>query len=164
MILLPKTLLISSVLAIVAGTGAAQQLATKKALTLDIAKRMVAAAEAEAIKNKFTMFICIVDDSGTPMLIHRIDESQLGSFEVSIEKARTAVFFKRPTKALEDAVAGGRNVVLRLPGLPIEGGIPIMADGKVIGGIGVSGGTSPQDAQVAQAGLTAIDALLKGGR
>ena len=159
-----KTLLIFSAVAATVAIGASQQLATKKALTLDVAKRIAAAAEAEALKNKWTMFICVVDDSGTPLFVERIDETQLGSFEVSIDKARTAVFFKRPTKALEDAVAGGRNVVLRLPGLPIEGGIPIMADGKVIGAVGVSGGTSPQDAQVAQAGITAVEGILKGGR
>jgi uncharacterized protein GlcG (DUF336 family) len=156
--------IVFSLLVTLAGMGSAQQLATKKALTLEVAKRIAAAAEAEAVKNKWTMFICIVDDSGTPMLVERIDETQLGSFEVSVDKARTAVFFKRPTKALEDAVAGGRNVVLRLPGLPIEGGIPIMADGKVIGAVGVSGGTSAQDAQVAQAGINAVEGILKGGR
>jgi uncharacterized protein GlcG (DUF336 family) len=158
-----KTLLLCSLSLAAAGTIAAQQLATKKALTLEAAKKIAAAAEAEAMKNKWTMFICIVDDSGTPMFVERIDETQIGSYEVSVQKARTAVLFKRPTKALEDAVAGGRNVVLRLPGaLPLEGGIPILVEGKVIGGIGVSGGTSQQDAQVAQAGLAALEAMLKG--
>jgi uncharacterized protein GlcG (DUF336 family) len=155
---------VSSLFLALAAAGWAQQLATKKALTLDVAKRIAAAAEAEAVKNKWTMFICVVDDSGTPMFVERIDETQLGSFEVSVEKARTAVFFKRPTKALEDAVAGGRNAVLKLPALPVEGGIPILADGKVIGAVGVSGGTSQQDAQVAQAGINAIEGILKGGR
>jgi uncharacterized protein GlcG (DUF336 family) len=105
-----------------------------------------------------------VDDTGLPLYLERIDETQLGSFEVSIEKARTAVFFKRPTKALEDAIAGGRNAVLKLPVMPVEGGIPIIVDGKVLGAVGVSGGTSPQDAQVAQAGIAALEGILKGGR
>jgi uncharacterized protein GlcG (DUF336 family) len=152
-------------LAAVAGTVYAEQLATKRALTLDIAKKIAAAAEAEALKNKWTMFITIVDDSGIPMYIERIDETQLGSFDVSIEKARSAVLFKRPTKAFEDIVAGGRTAVLKLPGaMPVEGGIPLMADGKVIGAIGVSGGTSPQDGQVAQAGVAALEAILKGAK
>ena len=161
MTLFQKNAVLSCFVLALAGTGSAQQLATKKALTLDIAKRIAAAAEAEALKNKWTMFICVVDDSGTPIFVERIDETQLASFEVSIEKARTAVFFKRPTKALEDAVAGGRNVVLKLASMPVEGGIPILVDGKVIGAVGVSGGTSPQDAQVAQAGINAVEAILK---
>jgi glc operon protein GlcG len=149
-------------LAITATAAFPQQLATKRALTLDAAKKIAAAAEAEALKNKWTMYITIVDDSGTPIYIERIDETQLGSYEVSIEKARSAVFFKRPTKTFEDQVAAGRTVVLKLPGaLPVEGGIPLMADGKVIGGIGVSGGTSAQDAQAAQAGIAALEGMLK---
>ena len=149
----------------VAGTVYAQGLATKRALTLDIAKKIAAAAEAEALKNKWTMFITVVDDGGIPIYIERIDETQLGSFDVSIEKARSAVLFKRPTKAFEDAVTGGRTAVIKLPGaMPVEGGIPLMADGKVIGAIGVSGGTSPQDGQVAQAGVAALEALLKGAK
>ncbi|HXW13743.1 MAG TPA: heme-binding protein [Terriglobia bacterium] len=160
-----KSALTVTVFLAVAGVQHGQPLAAKRALTLEAAKKIAAAAEAEAIKNKWTMFITVADDSGTPLFIERLDETQLGSFEVSIEKARTAVFFKRPTKAFEDQVAGGRTVVLRIPGaLPVEGGIPLMADGKVIGGIGVSGGTSAQDAQVAQAGVAALEAMLKGGK
>jgi len=148
-----------------AGAVFAQMLATKRALTLDVAKKIAAAAEAEALKNKWTMYITVVDDGGTPLYIERIDDTQLGSFEVSIEKARSAVFFKRPTKAFEDMVAGGRMAIMKLPGaLPVEGGIPLMADGKVIGAIGVSGGTSAQDSQAAQAGVAAFEAMLKGGR
>lgn len=80
-------------------------------------------------------------------------------------KAKSALLFKRPTKTFEDQVAGGRTALLKLPGaLPVEGGIPLMADGKVIGAIGVSGGTSPQDAQVARAGVAALEAILKGGK
>jgi uncharacterized protein GlcG (DUF336 family) len=162
---LRKITLMCSLPLLLAGLGRAQQLSTKKTLNLEVAKRIAAAAEAEARKNQWTMFVTVVDDGGNVIFLERMDESQLGSFEVSIEKARTAVRFKRPTKALEDAVAGGRNAILRLPGAtPIEGGIPLMADGKIIGAIGVSGGTSPQDAQVAQAGVNALEAMLKGGR
>jgi glc operon protein GlcG len=161
--MLRKILLLCSLMA-AASTLPGQQLATKKALTLELAKKIAAAAEAEALKNKWTMFICVVDDTGLPLYLERIDETQLGSFEVSIEKARTAVFFKRPTKALEDAIAGGRNAVLKLPVMPVEGGIPIIVDGRVLGAVGVSGGTSQQDAQVAQAGINALEAILKSGR
>jgi uncharacterized protein GlcG (DUF336 family) len=134
-------------------------------LNLELAKRMAAASEQEARKNNFTMFICVVDDGGNVMFIERLDDAQLGSFEVSIAKAKSALLFKRPTKTFEDQVAGGRTALLKLPGaMPVEGGIPLMADGKIIGAIGVSGGTSAQDAQVAQAGVAALEALLKGGR
>jgi len=147
------------------GAGFAQVLATRRVLTLEVAKKIAAAAEAEALRNKWTMYITVVDDSGMPVYIERIDETQLGSFEVSIEKARSAVLFKRPTKAFEDQLAGGRTAVLKLSGaIPVEGGIPLMADGKVIGAIGVSGGTSAQDGQAAQAGVAALEAMLKDGK
>ena len=134
----------------------AAQLATKKALTLTAAKQIAAAAEAEAVKNNWNVVIAVVDEGGHLLYLQRMDETQIGSVEIAQQKAKTALMFKRPTKALEDAVAGGRNVVLRLPGaLPIEGGIPIQADGKIIGGIGVSGVQSVQDAQIANAGLAA---------
>lgn len=148
-------------------TGAvfAQVLATRQVMTLEVAKKIAAAAEAEALRNKWTMYITVVDDSGMPVYIERIDETQLGSFEVSMQKARSALLFKRPTKAFEDQLAGGRTAVLKLPGaIPVEGGIPLMADGKVIGAIGVSGGTSPQDGQAAQAGVAALEAMLKAGK
>lgn len=157
-------LLVSSLL-IAAFTLGAQQLTTKKSLNLAIAKVIVAAAEKEAIKNNWTMFIAVVDDGGTLIALERLDETQIGSLEVSIAKAQTALKFKRPTKAFEDVIAGGRNAMLGLPGMtPIEGGFPLMADGKVIGGIGVSGGSSQQDSQVAQAGVAALEALLKAGK
>ncbi len=157
-------LLVSSLL-IAACTLGAQQLTTKKSLNLAIAKVIVAAAEKEAIKNNWTMFIAVVDDGGTLIALERLDETQIGSLEVSIAKAQTSLKFKRPTKAFEDVIAGGRNAMLGLPGMtPIEGGFPLMADGKVIGGIGVSGGSSQQDSQVAQAGVAALEALLKAGK
>jgi len=141
----------------------AQQLSTKKTLNLPMAKQIAAASEKEAAKNGWMMYITVVDDGANIVYLERFDDAQLGSFEVSIEKAKTAVLFRRPSKAFEDQVAAGRNGILKLPGaLPVEGGIPLMADGKVIGAIGVSGGTSQQDAQVAQAGVAALEAALKG--
>jgi len=146
---------------LVAGVAAGAELATKKALTLDVARQIAAAAEAEAVKNKWNVVIAIVDDGGHLIYLQRMDETQIGSVEVAQEKARTAVRFKRPSKALEDAVAGGRNVVLRLPGaLPVEGGLPIAADGKIIGAIGVSGVTSQQDGQIAKAGVDALPRIV----
>jgi uncharacterized protein GlcG (DUF336 family) len=139
---------------------ASAQLATKKTLTLEAAQKVAAAAEAEAKKNNFTMVICIVDDGGNIILLHRMDGTQLGSIQVAQDKAKTALNFKRTTKALEDTVAGGRVAVLGLTGaIPIEGGIPITVDGQIIGAVGASGGTSPQDAQVAAAGVKVAEAM-----
>jgi glc operon protein GlcG len=136
------------------------QLMDKKGLTLEAAKKVAAAAEEEAVKNKWTVVIAIVDEGGNLVYLQRLDETQIGSIEVAIQKAKTAVSFKRPTKALEDAViTGGRTVVLSLPGVvPIEGGLPLVVDGKVLGAVGVSGVTAQQDGQIAKAG---VDALTK---
>jgi uncharacterized protein GlcG (DUF336 family) len=109
------------------------------------------------------MFIAIVDDGGNLMYLERMDESQLGSLDVSIAKARCALLFKRPTKALEDAVAGGRAVVMTLPNaVPVEGGLPLTAYGKIVGAIGISGATSPQDGIVAKAGADELEKILQG--
>ena len=133
---------------------------TKKILTLEAAQQIAQAARAEARKNGWTMVICVVDDGGHLIYLERMDGTQLGSVEVAQQKARTAVLFKRPTKALEDAVASGRTVVMKLgDSIPIEGGIPIMVGTELIGAIGVSGANSPQDSQVAAAGLTALDRI-----
>lgn len=146
-----------TLIAFCATTALAADLATRKGLTLEVAKQMAAAAEVEAKKNNWNVVIAVVDDGANLIYLQKMDETQIGSIEVAQEKAKTAVRFKRPTKALEDAVAGGRNVVLRLPGaLPVEGGLPIMADGKIIGGIGVSGVLSSQDGQIAKAGADAL--------
>jgi len=134
------------------------QLATKTALTLEAAKQILAAAQHEARRNDWTMVICIVDDGAHVICLERMDGTQIASVTVAQDKAATAVRFKRPTKVLEDAVAGGRLVVMKLGGAtPIEGGLPIVVDGQVIGGIGVSGGTSPQDGVVAAAGLAVLN-------
>lgn len=133
-------------------------LTTKKALTLEAARQIAAAARDEARSNDWTMVICVVDDGAHLIYLERMDGTQIASVTVAQDKAATAVRFKRPTKALEDAVAGGRLVVMKLGGAtPIEGGLPIVVDGEVIGAIGVSGGTSPQDGQVAAAGLAVLE-------
>jgi glc operon protein GlcG len=139
----------------------AADLATKKALTLEVAKQLGAVAEKAAAANKWTMVIAILDDGGNLLYLARMDETQIGSVEVAIEKGRTAIMFKRPTKVFEDAIAGGRNALLKLPGaVPVEGGLPITVDGKIIGAIGVSGGTSPQDGEVGKAALDALPKIL----
>jgi len=138
-------------------------LAEKKALTLAVAKRIAAAAQQEAIKNNWNMFIAIVDDGGNLMYLERMDDSQLASQEVSVQKARSALLFKRPTKALEDAVTGGRMVIMALANaVPVEGGLPLMAFGQIVGAIGISGATSPQDGIVAKAGADELDKILSG--
>ena len=128
-------------------------------VSTDAAKKAAAAAIAEAHKNQWTIFVAIVDTGGTLVYLERIDGAQNGSSETAIEKARTSAAFKRPTKAIEDAIASGKVNYLRLPGsVPLEGGLPLVVDGKVVGAIGVSGGTSAQDGQCAKAGVDALGA------
>ncbi len=130
---------------------------TKPGLTLAAAQRMAAAARAEAQKNGWNMVIAIVDDGANLLYLERMDHALLGSVTVAQEKAKTAARFKRSTKVFEDAIAGGRAVLMSLPGaLPIEGGLPILVDGHVIGAIGASGATSAEDGRVAAAGLAAL--------
>ena len=139
-----------------AGTGWGAPL-LKKSLSLEDARKAAAAAAAEAKKNKWNMAIAVVDDGGQLIYFERIDETQVGSIDIAIGKARTAAIFKRPTKALEDAINGGQHAILSFPNtLPREGGLPIFADGKCIGAIGVSGGKSSEDAQVGKAGVDAL--------
>ena len=146
--------------ALTAAAGLAQ-LADKKALTLATAKQIAAAAEAEATSNKFNMVITILDDGGNLLYLERMDDAQLASVTISQGKAHTALAFKRPTKMMEDGVAAGRTATLSLPGaVMIEGGLPLTVDGKVIGSIGVSGGTSAQDGMIAKAGADAFTKML----
>ena len=129
----------------------------KLELSLDDAKKMADAARAEAIKNGWRVVIAIVDDGGHTIYLERLDGTQKSSSIIAVEKARTAVLFQRPSKAFEDTVAGGRLVVMTLPGVTtVEGGLPVVVDGAYIGAIGVSGAKSPEDSQVAKAGLDAL--------
>jgi glc operon protein GlcG len=125
----------------------------------DNAKKAAAAAIAEARKNSFTMAIAVVDTAGNLVYFEKMDGTQTGSVNVSIEKARSAVLFKRPTKSFQDTVAQG-GVGLRMLGLPgavpVDGGIPLVEGGKIVGAIGASGGTSDQDGQCAQAGANTL--------
>jgi uncharacterized protein GlcG (DUF336 family) len=129
----------------------------KRSLSLEEARKAAAKAVAEAKKNGWNMAVAVVDDAGHLIYFERIDETQIASIDIAIGKARTAVNFKRPTKALEDAINGGQYAILTFPNsIPREGGLPIFADGKVVGAIGVSGGTAPEDGKVAKAGVDAL--------
>lgn len=141
-------------LVLAAGTAHAQFL-DKKAISLAEAKKMAAAAEAEATKIGVGMVITVVDANGDTILAARMDDAQVGSVEVSLRKASTAARFRRPTKVWEDALVGGRMAILGLGFIPSEGGINIVVGGKTIGAIGCSGGTAPQDGQVCKAGADA---------
>ena len=126
---------------------------------LEHAKRAAAAALAEAKSNDWRMAAAIVDVSGTLVYYEKMDDTQNGSAVVAIEKARSAALFKRPTKAFQDALAGGGSGlrVLRIRGaIPVEGGLPLVVGGKIAGAIGVSGGTSEQDGQCAKCGVEAL--------
>jgi glc operon protein GlcG len=146
--------------AIAAATAGAQTPTTSlpygPTVTSELAKKVAEPALVEARKNGWTMAVAIVDPAGTLVYFERMDGTQNGSSPVAIDKARSAALFKRPTKAFQDALAGGGDGlrVLRLEGaVPVEGGFPIVVEGKIVGAIGVSGGTSAQDSQCAQAGL-----------
>lgn len=128
-------------------------------ITLDAAKKVAAPAVAEAVKNKLTMVIAVVDTAGDLVYLERMDDTQVGSVNVALGKARSAARFKRPTKAFQDALAaGGEGLrILALEGaVPVDGGVPLVMGGKIVGAIGVSGGTSAQDGQVAAAGVAAL--------
>lgn len=132
-------------------------MAAKPILTLEDAKRVAAAAEAEAVKNEWKVVIAVVDDGGHLLYLQRSHDTQFGSVETAITKAHAAVAFQRPTKASEDAVLSGRLIHLALPGvIPAEGGVPLVRDDIIIGGLGISGVRSVQDGQVATAGANAL--------
>lgn len=141
-----------------------QELGTKRTLTLEAARKIIAAAEAHARENQWNVCIAVVDDGGHLIHFVRMDGVQTGSVNVSMRKAQTAAGFKRPTKMFEEAVAGGRNALLGLPGaVPLEGGVPLTVEGQIIGAIGVSGVTAQQDGMIAQAGADEL-ARIAGAR
>lgn len=130
-------------------------------INLEQAKKAMAAAEAEAAKNNWPVAIAVLDSTGHIVLLQKQDNTQYGSIQIAIDKAQTSVDFRRPSKAFEDALAAG-GVGLRVLAVrgasPLEGGVPIIVDGKLVGAVGVSGVTSAQDAEVARAGATAVAA------
>ena len=128
-------------------------------ISLENAKKAAAPALAEAAKNNWNMAVAIVDPGGNLVYYEKMDNTQLGSANIAIDKARSAALFKRPTKAFQDALAAGGDGlrILRLQGaVPVEGGFPLVMDGKIVGAIGVSGATSAQDAQCAKAGADTV--------
>ena len=128
-------------------------------ITLENARKAAAPALAEAVKNNWNVAVAIVDPGGNLVYYEKMDNTQLGSANVAIDKAKTAAAFKRPSKAFQDALAGGADGlrVLGLKGVtPVEGGIPLVMDGKIVGAIGVSGATSAQDSQCAKAGADTV--------
>jgi len=132
-------------------------LGTTRYITLEAAKAMMAAGEAEARKNGWNVCIAIVDASGGLIMFQKLDDTQNGSIAVSQGKARTAALFKRPSRLLEEMIAQGKTAFLSVEGIvPLQGGVPVTVDGKVIGAVGVSGVTSAQDEQVAIAAVSAL--------
>lgn len=126
----------------------------KHSLSLDAAKRIAKAAESFARRRKWNVVIAVLDDGGHLIYLARMDGAQIGSIDVAQAKGRSALAFKRPTKVWEDVLAGGRAAVLGLPGVtPVEGGLPILVGGEIVGAIGVSGVTSAQDGEIAAAGV-----------
>ena len=133
------------------------QLADKKVLTLEAAKKIAAASEVEARKNNWNVVIAVVDDGGHLLYLQRIDGTQTGSIDVAIGKARTAAAFKRPTKVFDELAKTRPSITSISPtAVLLEGGIPVVAGGQVVGAVGVSGVTSQQDAQIAEAGIAAL--------
>jgi glc operon protein GlcG len=159
-----KIISILLILAMPALFSAEAETPVKPVLTLSAAKRAVEAAEKEAVRRGATVVIAVVDDGGQLILLERLDDTQVASVEVGIGKARTAAIFRRPSKVFEDQIRDGRVAALALPGAtPLQGGIPIIIDGKVAGAIGVSGNTPQEDEEIAIVGASAISEKTTSG-
>jgi glc operon protein GlcG len=140
----------------------ALSLPARKTLTLEAARVVIAACEAEALRNNWRVVIAIVDDGGHAVALARLDGAQWSSVETAIEKARAAVAWKRPTRLLEESVNSGRTAFLSIAqGMAIlQGGVPIDIEGTVIGAVGVSGVKAADDEVVALAGISALKGVL----
>jgi glc operon protein GlcG len=156
---------ILSLVALLYGAALRAELPTKPVLTLEVALRIADAAKEEALKRGSTVVIVVVDEGGYPIVLERLNDTQVASVEVGIGKARTAAIFRRPSKVFEDQVKNGRIAALALPGAtPLQGGIPIEYKGKVIGAIGVSGNTPSEDEDIAIAGAAAAAQAIANAR
>src|SRR6266496_4857704 len=154
--------LAATLLVMLGALSVGAQLPTKQVLTLEAAKKIAAATEAEAKKRGATVVIAVVDDGGQLILLERLDDTQVASVEVAIGKARTAAIFRRPSKEFEDQVRNGRVAALALPGAtPLQGGIPITVGGKVIGAIGASGNSPQEDEEIALVGEAVTTAAVQ---
>ena len=129
---------------------------TKPCLTLEDCRKMTAAGEAEARKNNWNVTIAILDDGGHVLLLTRMDGASPITSEIAVQKGRSAALARRSTKVGEDRIAAGRVALLKMPGLPVQGGLPILHQGECLGGIGVSGVQSHEDEQVCSAGIAAL--------
>ena len=151
----------AALMAAALATTASAQTGTKHVISLAAAERIADAAQAEATRRGSTVVIVVVDDGGYPIVLRRLDDTQVASVDVGIGKARTAAIFRRPSKIFEDQVRDGRVAALALPGAtPLQGGLPIELNGKVIGAIGVSGNTPQEDEDIARAGVAVAQAAL----
>jgi uncharacterized protein GlcG (DUF336 family)/mannose-6-phosphate isomerase-like protein (cupin superfamily) len=158
-----KSLMVRGLL-LLSGGPLQGQLLDRKILTLEAAEKVAAAAEAEAKKRKATVVIVVVDDGGYPLVLKRLNDTQVASVDVGIGKARTAAISRRPSKIFEDQVRDGRVAALALPGAtPLQGGLPLLFDGKVVGAIGVSGNTPQEDEDIALAGAKVFAATTSSG-
>ena len=156
-----RWLLTVAIVAVMAGVAHAQ-LIEKTALTLEGAKRIAAAAEQKARAVGARVVIAVVDEGGSLLLLERLDDTQVASVNVGIDKARTAAIYRRPSKVFEDQVKNGRVSALALHGaVALQGGVPIVVEGKVIGAIGVSGETPGQDEDIALAGAAVAASFMK---
>ena len=149
--------LTTMLLALATVPGASAQVLQKSALTLEGAKRVLAAAESEARRQNFPCSIAIVDDGGNLLIMERLDDWIVASASVSIGKARTSAIFRRPTSDFETIIKNGRTAMVALNDFtPLQGGVPITYGGKVIGAIGASGGSGSQDDVISLAGAAAL--------
>ncbi|MFI5309909.1 MAG: heme-binding protein [Gemmatimonadales bacterium] len=152
-----RLLFLAAAMIVLAPVAARAQLADAKILTLQAAKTILAAAEAEARKNGWKVSIAVVDSHGELIAFERMDEAALTTVAIAQGKALTAARFKRPSKAIDSSVTAGRVQMMAFPGvMPVEGGVPIVVNEKYIGAVGTSGATSAQDAQVSRAGVDAL--------
>ncbi len=157
-----RTMVLATMTVVIAAATAQAQLIDKMALTLEGAKRIASAAEAKAKAEGARVVIAVVDESGNLLLLQRLDDTQVASVNVGIDKARTAAIFRRPSKVFEDQVKNGRVSALALHGaVALQGGVPITVNGQVIGAIGVSGETPQQDEDIAMAGAAVAASFKK---
>jgi uncharacterized protein GlcG (DUF336 family) len=152
---------VSMLLLMLVASGASAQMPNPYGAPIngENAKKVAAAALAEARKNSWNMAVAVVDPAGDLVYFEKLDGTQAASVNIAVDKARSSARFKRPTKALQDTVAAGGDGlrILGLPGaVPVEGGVPILMDGKIVGAVGMSGGTSAQDGQCANAGAAVV--------
>ncbi len=131
---------------------------TKPCLTLDDCRKIAAAAEAEARRNKWEVAIAILDDGAHLLHFTRMDGATPANAAIAVEKARTSAMSRRSSKMWEDRITGGRMSMLKMPVLPVQGGLPIVSGGECVGSIGVSGVQSHEDEQIGQAGIDALGA------